>query len=130
MKKRKVLSNFVIILDESSPIIQQMVIDLFKKHELPVYPGVEGFDPSYPYLVWKRTKLIQYGSNPIGDVYVTIKLGEFLDLFFVSQKVHNVAGYNVTVTNGELIKVGCQDIFFEQIEEIYLEMKEYREEVK
>lgn len=123
MKKKKHLPEREFQLDSTNPITQNMVIDFLRKEGIPVYGDTTEYDPSFPILVWDRGNITQ--SKTERDKKYSVE--EFLDQFFDKDTIINLGDYSTIISNGNEIKVGCQTISFETVEQVYNEMKKLRD---
>jgi hypothetical protein len=124
MIKKKTLPTEDFELNSQDSTVQKMVIDFCRNNGVPVYEGTKGFDPRYPILCWSphHKNITQRPSH----VTKIVSVEEFLQQFFSSTEPIKVGTYDVMVDNGDEITVGCQSITFEQVQEVYMAMKEYR----
>ena len=122
MKKKEHLPQKEFQLDSNNPSIQKMVIDFLRKEGIPVYQFTTEYDPSYPILFWDGENISQ--SRAEKDKKYSVE--EFIDQFFTNYETVNVGRYSTIIDNGNEIKVGCQTISFETVEQVYNEMKKLR----
>lgn len=122
MKKKEHLPQGQFQLDSTNELIQNMVIDFLRKERILVYEDTTEYDPSFPILVWDRGIICQ--SKTERDKKYSVE--EFLDQFFYKDTIFNLGDYSTIISNGNVIKVGCQTISFETIEKVYNEMKKLR----
>ena len=106
-------------------VLVNLVIKLLRDTDLKVYEDTTEFDPTYPYVVWDGDHLTQYiyleGDE---DLVIETDMGKFLKHFFIEEKIviTLTEDYNAVVYAHE-VKVGCQTIPAEKIEEVYKAMK-------
>lgn len=123
MKKIKLqFSSRNFRLDSTNPMIQNMVIAWLRKEGVPVYSDTTEYDSTYPILYWDGEHITQTMSQK--DVQYSVE--EFIDQFFISYKTIEIGSYSSVIDSGIEIKVGCQTISFETVEEVYNEMKKLR----
>jgi len=124
MIKKKALPTNGFELDTQNPVIQKMVIDFCRNNGIPVYEGTNGFDPKYPIVCWSPGENLITQRSISADRSISVE--EFIQQFFHSIESINVGSYKVVVDDGDEISVGCQTISFEQVEKVYMAMKELR----
>ena len=123
MKKKRQIPKEYFQLDSNNPSIQKMVIDFLRKEGIPVLKHTTEYDPSYPILVWDEGTITQ--SKAERDKKYSVE--EFIDQFFTNYETVKVGTYTTLIDNGNEIRVGCQIISFETVEQVYNEMKKLRQ---
>jgi hypothetical protein len=112
-----------IFLNSTNPVDQAMVIAFFKQNEIPVYENTTGFDPVYPYLLWDAGKFLIQARACISDApYEIVNTAtEFVELFMEKQEqVKLNEEYTATIDRkNRLVRVGCQEISFERVDELF-----------
>jgi len=127
MKKITVLPEVKIVLNTKDPQTQNIIISMFKAMGIPVYGDTQYFDPIYPYLLWDGTELCQTRDNKLkhdNRIFVST-MEEFMSYFVIIGDVYIVKisdKYNAEITK-ECLKVGCQTLSFELVEELYNTME-------
>ena len=125
MIKKRTLPTNGFELNTKDPMVQKMVIDFCRNNGIPVYEGTNGFDSKYPIVCWSPgEEHITQRARFITEKILSVE--EFIQQFFHSIEPINVGSYKVIVDNGDKITVGCQTISFEQVEKVYMAMKELR----
>jgi hypothetical protein len=119
-------------LDESNPVIQNMVISMFKQNKIPVYRNTNEYDLRFPYLFWDVDSncLSQTSSTTAGDK-TPLNLENFLNLFFLVKQdeptiIKLNSDYEAKVTS-ETVRVGCQEISADVVLKIADEIKRLRD---
>lgn len=111
-------------LDSTNPLVQQMVIDLFRKEGIRVYERTTEYDPEYPVLFWDGLDLCQTDKWSTGNPICSLE--DFIAQFYPPYETVQIGSYSITVDSGDAIKAGCQTISFEEVEKVYLAMKDLR----
>lgn len=120
MLKKKEFPKESISLDNIDPITQLMVISFFKENGIDVYNDTIGFDPKYPYLYWDSENNILSQRQYVRNKHLV--LTEFLNEFFDDEKIRIKLNDNHIATilkEEKMVKVGCQQIPFDKVEELY-----------
>jgi hypothetical protein len=125
MKKQLSLPKKSMALSSKDPHVQNMVINYLRESGVPVHYETIKFDPDYPVLVWIDNSITQGGDEFFEDV-VSFSVEEFINKFFIGHKKVKIGGYDVEISNGDSIEVGCKKINFNTIAEVYLEMKKFK----
>lgn len=121
--------NQYIALNETSPVIQNMVIHLFKTNDIPLYHDTKEFDPGYEYIYWSRESNYLCQTSSIAGKY-KMNLDEFLDIFFYVKNSKPItiklnSEYDAKVTSNT-VQVGCQEISADVVLKIANEIKRLR----
>lgn len=114
-----------VAFDCKDEVLVNLVIKLLRDTDLEVYADTTEFDPIYPYVVWDGDCLTQYiDLEEHEDIVIETDMGKFLKHFFLEEKIviTLTEDYNAVVYAHE-VKVGCQTIPAEKIEEVYKAMK-------
>lgn len=114
-----------VAFDCKDEVLVNLVIKLLRDTDLEVYEDTTKFDPTYPYVVWDGDCLTQYiDLEEHEDIVIETDMGKFLKHFFLEEKIviTLTEDYNAVVYADE-VKVGCQTIPAEKIEEVYKAMK-------
>jgi len=126
--RRTELPNQKIRLNIDNQILTEIAIDVLNNKGIPVYHSTleSGYDSEYPYLLWDRNQLTQVGVNygPY-NLIDCVSLEEFFSHFFESSvtSIKLTDQYSAEI-KAFSIKVGCQIIDFDTIEQIYSKMLE------
>lgn len=120
-------------LGNSNPSIQNMVINFFKLHGIPVHKDTTEYDPEYPILKWDGYNLTQ--SKPSYYNSKKKSLDKFMESFFEEIKtpepISISSNYEAKIeSDGEFVNVGCQRISFEKVKQIYTTMVDQRTKYK
>jgi hypothetical protein len=121
MKKKAQLPQEEFQLGSTNPLVQNMVINFFRKEGIPVSVTTE-YDPVFPILIWDGVTITQ--SKAERDKKYSVE--EFIDQFFTSYKTIEIGSYSSVIDSGDVIKVGCQSISFETVEQVYMAMLQLR----
>ena len=97
--------------------------------DVPIHEDSQEYDEGYPYLFWNGRYITQTSDPNNKDVSET-EVFEFLKHFTESGKpkfkMFDISEtYKAKVSANE-VKVGCQTVSFELLEEIYKTMVEFR----
>lgn len=107
-------------LDSTDPITQSIVIDFLRSGGIPIYNGTNGFDETYPYLIWdnKVGYISQSKETKTNHYPLDVFLKQFYNNFREEIKLNNK--YNAIVLGAQqIVEVGCQTISFEAVEALY-----------
>jgi hypothetical protein len=128
-----ILPNCDIVLEDANPTVVNLIIQLFKSLNIPIYQNTNSYDFNYPNLKWcsKHKYLTQNNGipNPSYHKLIVSKGEDFIKYFTGELSLFEPVGlgyindnkeYPVTIINknGD-IKVGCQEISYKKLEEIY-----------
>lgn len=114
---KKILPNYEVGINSYDPLIQNVVIELFKDSGIEVYINTKRFDPEYPVLYWAGNQLSQ-----TRELDKKVSLEEFLSLFFGEDvdRIQLTPHYEAVIDHKEkVVVVGCQNIPFAKVTELY-----------
>ena len=126
MKLKKVLPTSELVFTNTDEFAVNLLISIMKNLGVPIYGESQEYDPEYPHLVWDGRCITQ--SVEISKWRGQINtIEEFVRQFtdMSSKTIKLTDDYNATIT-ADKVKVGCQEIPFEKLEEIWNTMLEIR----
>ena len=125
----KVIPSYEIALNINDVETVNTVIELLKNMDVRIHEDSQEYDKSYPYLYWNGEYITQTSDPNNKDVSET-EVFEFLKHFTKSAKprfkVFEISADYKAKVSAENVKVGCQTVSFDLLEEIYTTMVEFR----
>jgi hypothetical protein len=114
------------ILDEKSPIVQNLVLATLRAGGVEIYHNSTEFNPAYPRILWAGEHVTQTKTTSgLDDKYDYLTLDDFMAKFTESRREMKVGDYDAVISK-EIAKVGCQNIPFAVVEKVYNTMVELR----
>lgn len=128
MKQTVIRPKQKIVLDNTNPETQNIIIFMFRNMGLSVYEGTTEYDSEYPYLLWKDNELVQSRVGYDSDRIVTNTMEEFMAYFVPGARTHvvKISGKYDAVITKESVKVGCQTLSYDLVKEIYEKMESFQ----
>lgn len=125
MKLKKVLPTQELVFTNTDEFTVNLLIDIMRKLGVKIYENSQAYDPEYPYLVWDGNYITQSLAE-VGRIKINT-IEEFVRQFAetTSKTIKLNDEYDVTITADKVI-VGCQEITFEKLEEVWNTMLEIR----
>ena len=127
MKLKKVLPKQELVFTNTDEFAVNLLIDIMRKLGVKIYENSQAYDPEYPYLTWDGDNISQARSTHFGNRREINTIEEFVRQFAetTSKTIKLNDEYDVTITADKVI-VGCQEITFEKLEEVWNTMLEIR----
>ena len=127
----KVIPSYDIALKINDAETVNTVIELLKNMDVPIHEDSQGYDELYPYLFWSGdSHYISQTSDPNNKDVSETEVFEFLKHFIEygkpKFKMFDISDDYKAKVSAENVKVGCQTVSFELLEEIYTTMLEFR----
>lgn len=117
--------------NNTNPLYVNILIKALRELNIPIYNRTETFDPDYPYLGWDGSVVTQYieldKSTSSRDI-ITNSIEEFIAALTIPDEIHMklTDDYNAVITLDK-VKVGCQEIPFDKVKELYDNMVALRD---
>jgi hypothetical protein len=126
MKLKKVLPTQELVFTNTDEFAVNLLISIMKNLGVPVYVESQEYDPEYPHLVWDgrcitQSVEISKWREPVNTIEDFVR--QFTE---ISSKTIQLTGdYSAYITADKVV-VGCQEITFEKLEEVWNTMLEIR----
>ena len=127
MKLKKVLPTREFVFMNTDEFTVNLLIDIMRKLGVKIYENSQEYDPEYPYVVWDGDNISQIRSLSHHNRREINTIEEFVRQFAetTSKTIKLNDEYEVTIKADKVI-VGCQEITFEKLEEVWNTMLEIR----
>lgn len=104
-------------LDCSSPAIQNMVIQTFRRNKIKVFEDTKCYDEEYPILFWDASEKM-LSQTPSNDDKEICSLEKFIEKFTNPNTLKLNDSYIAKFTK-TCVEVGCQSFSYETIDKLY-----------
>jgi len=125
MKLKKQLPELELVLTNTDEFTVNLLISIMKNLGVPVHESSQEYDPEYPHLIWDGENVSQsrttYDRQPVNTIEEFVK--HFTEM--PSRTIKLTDDYNITIS-ADNVKVGCQEIPFEKLKEVWDTMSEIR----
>jgi hypothetical protein len=125
MKLKKVLPEQELVFTNADEFTVNLLISIMGNLGVEIYEHSQTYDPNYPYLVWDGDRITQAAGVLNRTKIDTIE--DFVRQFTetTSKTIQLTNDYQATIWPDK-ITVGCQEITFKKLEEVWNTMLEIR----